>query len=83
MQPKTRKFPAGNLPKIASTACVPSQAPFPQVSPQRKLEEIGLQWEYPPDPLMLQKSVITKPDFLIFARKNTHRQKRHITNLLS
>ena len=26
MQPKTRKFPAGNLPKIASTACVPSQA---------------------------------------------------------
>ena len=25
MQPKTRKFPSGNLPKIASTACVPSQ----------------------------------------------------------
>ena len=22
----------GNLPKIASTACVPSQAPFPQIS---------------------------------------------------
>ena len=61
MQPKTRKFPSGNLPKIASTACVPSQAPFPQVPAIQKLEKIGLQWEYPPDPLMLPKSVIAKP----------------------
>jgi hypothetical protein len=38
--------------RIASTACVPSQAPFSQVSPKRKLEKIGLQGEYPPNPLM-------------------------------
>ena len=79
MQPKTRKFPLGNLPKIASTACVPSQAPFPQVPAIQKLEKIGLQWAYPPDPLMLPKSVIAKPEFLILVHKNTHRRKRHIT----
>ena len=37
--------------RIASTACVPSQAPFPQVSTKRKLAEIGLHGAYPPVPL--------------------------------
>lgn len=55
MQPKTRKFPSGNLPKIASTACVPSQAQFPQVSSKWKLEKVGLHGAYPPDPLCTPK----------------------------
>ena len=37
--------------RIASTACVPSQAPFSQVSSKRKLEQTGLHGAYPPDPL--------------------------------
>ncbi|EEU99356.1 hypothetical protein ROSINTL182_08769 [Roseburia intestinalis L1-82] len=43
------------MPKIASTACVPSQAPFPQVPVIQKLDKIGLQWAYPPDPLSKTK----------------------------
>lgn len=41
--------------RIASTACVPSQAPFPQVSSKWKLAKIGLHGAYPPDPLKSKK----------------------------
>ena len=43
--------------RTASTACVPSQAPFAQVSLKRKPKQNGLQGAYPPDPLDVPKSI--------------------------
>ena len=57
--------------RIASTACVMTQAPFSQVSFKRKLEKIGLQRAYPPDPLSASKSEITPSEFLTFCVQNT------------
>ena len=47
------------LTRIASTACVPTQAPISPNSPERESGKICLQRAYPPDPLSTQK--ITKP----------------------
>lgn len=58
--------------RIASTACVPSQAPFPKFLPSGNLRKLACKGHIPLAPYALQKSVITPPGFLIFyAYKNT------------
>jgi hypothetical protein len=47
----TRKSPTGDLPKIASTACVYTQAGKHPSFPSRKSECFCLQGAYPPVPL--------------------------------
>lgn len=69
--------------RIASTACVPSQAPFSQVSSEWKLEKTGLQGAYPPGPLCAAK-ISNYPTGIsdFFTLIKTHRRKRHIKNFL-
>lgn len=69
--------------RIASTACVPSQAPFSQVSSEWKLEKTGLQGAYPPGPLFAAK-ISNYPTGIsdFFTLIKTHRRKRHIKNFL-
>lgn len=64
--------------RIASTACGRPQAPFSQVSSKWKLAKIGLQGEYPPDPLLHQNYKLLCKHFYHFHAEKHVCRKRHI-----
>ena len=64
MQPKTRKSPSGDLPRIASTAHGRPRAHFSQAVSLRELVKNDLQRAYPPDPLNTPKTAVPDTAYL-------------------